>query len=541
MTTRLQTGTLKPKKFFDLLVVADMQSTPSCYTEAVKYSHWRQAMSSEFMALQSQGTWHLTPPPSHTPVLGCRWTFKTKLNPDGTVNRYKARLVAQGFCQEKGVNYQQTFSPVAKMPTIRVLLIISLHRGWPIHQFDINNAFLHGDLQKDVYMKQPQGFIDPQQPNHVCKLRKALYGLKQAPRQWFHKHTSFLQAFGFHFSKADPSLLIYDKNDTQLYLLIYVDDILISGNNKHTLQQLLAQLRQTFSLKQLDNANLFLGIQIQTTATGLFLHQAHYARDIIHSAGLDSSKPVITPISLKEIKSLTDSQPYDNPTFYRQIAGSLQYLTVTRPDIAFATNIICQHMHSPTIFDFKRLKRLIRYIKGTQSHGMQISKGALTLTAYADADWASNSEDRKSISGFCAYLGPNLISWSVKKQSTVAKSSTEAEYRALAAVTSDVIWLRRLLNDFKATQLAPTQIMCDNVSAIALANNPVFHARTKHIEIDHHFISDHITRRTISLNHISSVDQPADILTKPLTGERFTNLRSKLTICNSDRHFEGGC
>ncbi|KAI0527489.1 hypothetical protein KFK09_003090 [Dendrobium nobile] len=300
------------------------------------------------------------------------------------------------------------------MPTIRVLLIISLHRGWPIHQFDINNAFLHGDLQEDVYMKQPQGFIDPQQPDHVCKLRKALYGLKQAPRQWFHKLTYFLQAFGFHFSKADPSLLIYDKNGTQL---------------------------QTFSLKQLDNANLFLGIQIQTSATGLFLHQAHYARDIIHSAGLDSSKPVITPISPKEIKSSTDSQPYDNPTFYRQIAGSLQYLTVTRPDIAFATNIICQHMHSPTISDFKRLKRLIRYIKGTQSYGMQISKGALTLTAYADANWASNSEDRKSISGFSAYLGPNLISWSVKKQSTVAKSSTEAEYRALAAVTSDVIWL----------------------------------------------------------------------------------------------------
>ncbi|XP_020693844.1 uncharacterized protein LOC110107798 [Dendrobium catenatum] len=201
--------------------------------------------------------------------------------------------------------------------------------------------------------------------------------------------------------------------------------------------------------------NLFLGIQIQHTPTGLFLYQAHYAKEILHSSGLDS--PINTLISLKDSRLTTNQSLYENPTFYRQIAGSLQYLTVTRPDIA-----------------------------------LRHQSGQLTLTTYADADWASSIKDRKSITGFCTYLGPNLILWSVKKQTTVAKSSTEAEYRALAATTSDVIWLRRLLHDFHAPQSQPTAIFCYNISAIALGNNPTFHVRTKHIEIDHHFISDHI-------------------------------------------------
>ncbi|PKU65510.1 Retrovirus-related Pol polyprotein from transposon TNT 1-94 [Dendrobium catenatum] len=541
MLTRRQTGHLKPKKVFDLLAVQDSQSSPTSYKAALQLPQWRKAMSEEFMALQRQGTWQLTPLPPNTPVLGSKWTYRTKLNPDGSIARYKARLVAQGFKQQHGVNYEQTFSPVAKMPTIRVLLTISTQRGWPIHQLDINNAFLHGELHEDVYILQPQGFIDPKLPNHVCKLVKAIYGLKQAPRQWFHKLTSFLISFGFHFSKADPSLLLYNKNGISIYFLAYVNDILLTGNHPPTMQQLLNQLQQTFSLKKMQNVDLFLGIQIQQTAHGLFLHQSHYARELIHSAGLDNSKPVSTPISAKCPKISSDTAPYDNITQYRQLAGSLQYLTVTRPDIAFATNLICQQMHCPTVSDFKRLKRLLRYIKGTQTHGLPITPSPLILTTFADADWASNTEDRKSITGFCSYLGSTLISWSVKKQSTVAKSSTEAKYRALAAATSDVIWLKRLLNDFSAPQSKPTPIFCDNVSAIALSNNPIFHARTKHIEIDHHFISDHIQRQAIAITHINSFDQPADILTKPLTGNRFANLRSKLTITSSDDQFEGGC
>ncbi|XP_020672540.1 uncharacterized protein LOC110092365 [Dendrobium catenatum] len=300
------------------------------------------------------------------------------------------------------------------------------------------------------------------------------------------------------------------------------------------------QLQTNFDLKQLGTAKLFLGIQITQTPTGLFLSQSHYARDILLSSGFDSCKPVVTPISLKSSKDIADHTPYDNPTLYHQLAGSLQYLTVTRPDIAFTTNIICQKMHSPTVSDHHLLKCLLRYIKGTMHYGIPLKSGSLHLSTYSDADWAANTEDRKSISAFCTYLGDNLISWSVKKQSTVARSSTEAEYRALAAATSDVLWLRRLMADFQVPQQTPTPIFCDNISTLALANNPVFHARTKHIEIDHHFISDHIKNKTIEVSHISSLDQPADILTKPLNAIRFSLLRDKLTLCLPERSFEGG-
>ncbi|XP_020681624.2 uncharacterized protein LOC110098981 [Dendrobium catenatum] len=427
------------------------------------------------------------------------------------------------------------------MPTIRILLIIALQHHWPLLQFDVNNAFLHGDLKEDVYMLQPPGFIDPTRPNHVCKLNKAIYGLKQAPRQWFHKLTGFLVHFGFCFSHVDPSMMVYNHGTTQLYIIIYVDDLLLTGNHTTTINTLLQGLRDTFDLRQMGQANLFLGIQISYTKTGAFLHQSHYARDILLASGFQDCKPSSTPITASGSSAAHNLQPFDDPKLYRQLAGSLHYLTITRPDLSFAANVICQSMHNPTYTDFLKLKRLIRYIKGTQQLGLPITSGPLELTTYCDADWAANTTDRKSISGFCTFLGSNLVSWSVKKQTTVAKSSTEAEYRALSSALSDVIWLRRLLSDFQISLTSPTQILCDNLSALALAHNPVFHARTKHIEIDHHFIRDHIQKQTVAVSHISSDEQLADILTKSLPVTRFITLRNKLSISSLDAQFAGAC
>ncbi|XP_020688717.2 uncharacterized protein LOC110104091 [Dendrobium catenatum] len=421
------------------------------------------------------------------------------------------------------------------MPTIHILLIIAIHYQWPLQQFDVANVFLHGDLHEEVYMKQPQGFVDRDHPNHVCRLHKALYGQKQAPRQWFRKLTEFLLHFGFQFSRADHSLLVYNKSTTQLYLLIYVDDLLLTGNDRSTINSLLQQLQANFDLKQLDQASLFLGIQISYTATGAFLHQSHYARDILIASGLQDSKPASTPISPSGTRNAPLLTPYDNPTQFRQLAGSLHYLTVTRPDLSFAVNTICQSMHNPTIHDYMRLKRLLRYVKGTQHLGLPITRGSLELTTNCDADWASDATDRNSITEFCTFLGNNILSWSVKKQTTVAKSSTEAEYWALASALSDVIWLRPLLLDFKIPLDKLTTIFCDNASALSLAHNPVFHAQTKHVEIDHHFLSDHIQNHTITAIHLNSEDQIADILTKPLSATRFITLRNKLTISALDR------
>ncbi|PKU82555.1 putative mitochondrial protein [Dendrobium catenatum] len=239
-------------------------------------------------------------------------------------------------------------------------------------------------------------------------------------------------------------------------------------------------------------------------------------------------------MSLKRSSAAVQTTPFPDPHLYQKLAGSLQYLSITRPDIAFTINYICQRMHQPTTNDFQVLKRLLRYIQGTTHLGIPIEPGDLTLRTFADADWAADSSDRRSISGYCTFLGSTIISWSAKKQATVAKSSTEAEYRSVSAATSEVLWLRRLLAELSIPQISPTTIFCDNTSAIALAHNPVFHARTKHIEIDYHFISNHIKAGELNISHVSSIDQVADILTKPLPEDRFNLLRSKLTICSKD-------
>ncbi|KAI0530726.1 hypothetical protein KFK09_000274 [Dendrobium nobile] len=489
---------------------------------------FRTSQSASFLWHSRLGHPHLQLLQQLSRTIPTKWTFRTKLHPDGTLDRYKARLVAQGFKQQCGIDYKETNSPVAKMPTIRIMLAIALHRNWSVLQLDVANAFLHGILHEEVYMKQPQGFIDEAHPNYVCKLHKTIYGLKQAPRERFNTFTGYLQSLGFIFSKSDPSLLLYNTHDIEIYILLYVDDILITGNNTSKISELISKLQMKFSLKELGLISFSLGIQVSHTANGYFLSQEQYAQDVLQAAGLLQSKPAQT---LMDVKPVSDHSTFLNldPVQYRKLAGSLQYLTITRPDIAFATNVVCQHMHQPTGKDFNNLKRLLRYVQGTQQYGLPITKGTLQLHSFSDSDWAADSLDRKSISGFCTYLGNSLISWHVKKQNTVAKSSTEAEYRSLASATSDIIWLRRVLNDFRGSP-TPTILSCDNSSALALANNPVFHARTKHIEIDFHFIRDRILSKEIEVRHLNTLEQPADILTKPLALPRFKTLKDKLTI-----------
>ncbi|PKU80138.1 Retrovirus-related Pol polyprotein from transposon TNT 1-94 [Dendrobium catenatum] len=533
MQTRFKTGNLKPKTVFNLFHQT-IPSDPITYAEAVKEKHWRDAMSVEFQALQTQGTWDLVPPHPNQNVLGSKWIFRTKYLADGTISRYKARLVAQGFNQEYGLDYTETFSPVAKISTVRVLLIVALHHHWPLHQLDVSNAFLHGNLTHQVFMKQPPGFKDNINPTYVCCLKKALYGLKQSPREWYSTLSTYLQSLGFDFSSSDPSLLIYNKNGVSMYFLVYVDDILLTGNCNTSIQNLLKNLSSKFTVRDLGTMSQFLGIQFIHTSYGLQLNQTRFAQTILSRAGMQNCKPISTPSQLKPSSKQTQSGAFSNPTLYRQLAGSLQYLTLTRPDISFAVNKVCQHMQNPLIIHFNDLKRLLRYIQGTLHFGISLfANSKLNLLAYVDSDWAGDSSDRKSTTGYCTFLGSSIVSWSVKKQNAVARSSTEAEYRALASAAAEVTWLRRLLQELNCTQQTATTILCDNTSAIALANNPVLHARTKHIEVDCHFIRNYIKDKTIQLHHISTKDQLADLFTKPLATSRFKLLSSKL-VTSSD-------
>lgn len=268
MVTRGQKGIFKPKKLFSISKYPIPPSVePTCVSKALQHVEWKQAMSDEFMALMKNGTWSLVPPEPHFNIIGNKWVFRLKINPDGSIARYKARLVAKGFHQRPGIDFKDTFSPVIKPQTIKLVLSIAISKKWLLSQMDVNNAFLHGTLSEEVYMSQPPGFIHQNFPHHVCKLHKSLYGLKQAPRAWYNELKSFVVAYGFSNSKSDPSLFIYNKDNVISYFLVYVDDILLTGNDSSSLHNFKQALAKKFSLKDLGTPSHFLGVELLPTST----------------------------------------------------------------------------------------------------------------------------------------------------------------------------------------------------------------------------------------------------------------------------------
>jgi hypothetical protein len=539
MQTRSKSGIFKPKVTYAAQV--DYTTTePTSYTPASKHTQWCTAMDEEFQALQKQGTWSLVPMPANKNVVGCKWVYKLKHNSDGTIARYKARLVAKGFHQQHGIDFDETFSPVIKPPTVRLILSLAVSLKWPLRQLDVKNAFLHGTLKEEVYMTQPQGYIDSVHPNYVCRLHKSIYGLKQAPRAWFESFTSQLLHLGFTASTADSSLFIYKTHTVIAYLLLYVDDIVLTSNTPSFLDHLIQQLSTVFDLKDLGNLHYFLGLQVSRTATSLFIRQTKYAQDLLKRHNMLDCKAAPSPCCPNTRLSLHDGDPLPDPHGYRSMVGALHYLTFTRPDISFAVHQVCQYMSAPTSTHLAAAKRVLRYIRGTLHHGIEFTPGPLTLSAYTDADWAGDPDDRRSTSGFLIYLGSNAITWSAKKQPTVSRSSTESEYRALAFASAELCWIRTLLKDLGIYIHDPPILWCDNVSALAIASNPVFHARTKHIEVDFHFVRERVLRKDLVVKFVSTVDQLADIFTKSLSTHRFLDLRNNLTVPVPVRELEGG-
>lgn len=426
MQTRRKAGIHKPNTRYTLVAPKYAPTIPKNITEAMKHPGWNGAVSDEVNKIHLLHTWELVEPTNEMNILTSRWVFTIKFRPDGTVEVLKARLVARGNEQEEGLDYLETFSPVVRTATIRLVLKVAVTRGWQIKQLDVSSAFLHGDLQEPVYMYQPPGFVDPLKPNHVCKLTKALYGLKQAPRAWFNTFSNFLLEFGFSCSKSDPSLFTYHQNGRSLVLLLYVDDILLTGSHDDLVREALDALHKRFAMKDLGTPKYFLGIEIEQLEGGMFLHQEAYTKDILQQAAMIDCNPMPTPLP-QRIENY-DATPFSEPTYFRCLAGKLQYLTITRPDIQYAVNFVCQRMHLPTVSDFSLLKRILRYLKGTMRLGLKIVKDTdLTLSAYCDSDWAGCKETRRSTTGFCTLLGKDLISWSAKRQPTVSRSSTEAE------------------------------------------------------------------------------------------------------------------
>ncbi|XP_073358374.1 uncharacterized protein [Aegilops tauschii subsp. strangulata] len=454
--TRSQHGIFRPKERTDGTVAwlaacmahttADPTAGPRHFQAALSIPHWRAAMEQEVQALHKNDTWRLVPPVPGVNVIDSKWVFKVKRHANGSIERYKARLVAKGFKQRYGLDYEDTFSPVIKPTTIRLLLSLAVTRGWFLRQLDVQNAFLHGILEEEVYMRQPPGFVDPARPHHLCRLVKALYGLKQAPRAWHARLGSVLRALGFTPSTTDTSLFLLQRPEVMMYLLVYVDDIILISSSDAAADRLVTALSDNFAVKDLGALHFFLGLEVSRSSAGLTLTQKKYSLDLLRRAGMLQCKHAVTPMSATDRLSALygDSLSYDDATEYRSLVGGLQYLTITRPDISYAVNRVCQFLHAPGTSHWSAVKRILRYVCLTASYGLLLQPApSCELSAFSDADWAGSPDDRRSTGGYAVFLGSNLIAWNARKQATVSRSSTEAEYKAVADATAEIIWGRQ--------------------------------------------------------------------------------------------------
>lgn len=509
------------------LVHQESAVEPTSYTQASKQPLWVEAMTKEINALNANHTWDLVDLPPGKRSIGCKWVYKTKLNDDGSLERCKARLVAKGFTQQYGIDYSETFSPVIKMSSVRCFLALAASRKWTLYQPDVNNAFLHGDLTKEVYMTVPPGISH--KPNQVCRLRKSLYGLKQASRKWFEKLASELIYLGYYQSKNDYSMFVKKSGSTITIVAVYVDDIVVTGDNSADITSLKLHLHRVFSIKDLGILYYFLGIEVGYVHEGIILSQRKFTKDILLECDFDLTKPASTPLPLHLKLSATSGEHYPRPDHYRSLVGKLNYLTYTRPDLSYAVQTLSQYMQTPCVPHYEALCHTLRYVGHSVGQGILLNAAdSLTLQAFSDSDWASCVDSRKSITGYIMLLGNSPVSWKSKKQSTVSRSSAEAEYRAMASAASEVTWLVRLVEELGVTNLKPITLHCDNQSALHIAKNPVFHERTKHIELDCHFTCDKVLEGLLQLSYLPTQHQLADVLTKIIPSPQFKDLLSKL-------------
>ena len=511
-------------------IVQDVE--PTCFDDAVGDAKWEKAMDEEMAALDANETWDLVPLPKDKNVIGCKWVYKVKHNADGSVSRYKARLVAKGYAQAYGIDYEETFSPVAKMATVRAIIAVAASKGWSLHQMDVKNAFLHGDLQEEVYMEQPQGYEDVRHPKYVWKLKKALYGLKQAPRAWHARIVAYLVSIGFHMADADHSLYVRENENGIIIICIYVDDLIVGGDNEAETEHVKTLLKQEFDMKDLGELRYFLGIEIVRTEEGIWLSQRQYALDMLSKYGMADCKPIAMPLDQNLKLRADEGQVLEDVTMYRKIVGSLIYLTISRPDLSYTVGMESQFMQLPRKPHLDSVRRTLRYVSATLDYALLYESGTeLQLYGYTDADWAGSVCDRRSTSGFMFSLRSAAITWSSKKQPTVAlSSSTEAEYRGAAVAACEVAWLQMLLGDLGIQVQVPVVIHCDNLSSIQLARNPVFHARTKHIEVHYHFVRERVLAGDIDLTYVGTDEQVADIFTKALGAEKLRRFRAMLGV-----------
>lgn len=496
------------------------------FEEAARDKKWQTAMDEEIKAIDRNNTWELTELPKGSQPIGVKWVFKRKMNAQGELERYKARLVAKGYKQKEGIDYDEVFAPVVRMETIRLLIAQAAQFKWPIFQMDVKSAFLNGVLEEEVYIEQPPGYMKNGEEKNVLKLKKALYRLKQAPRAWNTRIDTYFKENGFKQCPYEHALYVKKNGGNMLFVALYVDDLIFMGNNGKMILDFKSKMTQEFEMTDLGLMKFFLGLEVRQERTGIFVSQEAYAKEILKKYKMTHCNSVSTPMEPGVKLSKFDGGERVDASKYRSLVGSLRYLTCTRPDISLSVGIVSRFMEEPVYSHWKALKRILRYIQGTVSHGLFYSNMEdYKLIGYSDSDWCGDLDDRKSTSGYVFFMGNTAFAWLSKKQPIVTLSTCEAEYVAASWCVCHAIWLRNLLGELEQQQLGATEIRVDNKSAIELARNPVNHERSKHIDIRFHFIRDHVKEGSVKLVHVASRDQVADIFTKPLPMILFDNYK----------------
>ena len=506
---------------------------PENYEDAQMNPAWQEAMKEEIHMIEKNHTWELVDRPADKNIIGVKWIFRTKLNADSSINKFKARLVVKGYAQVYGVDYSDTFAPVARMDTIRLLLAVAAHKNWKVFQMDVKSAFLNGDLQEEIYVEQPAGFVVQGEEDKVYMLKKTLYGLKHAPRAWYGRIDDYLTGFGFQKSLSESTLYVKKIDDDVLIVSLYVDDLLVTGSNLQQIERFKQDMMQAFEMSDLGLMSFFLGMEIKQSRGVIFIGQEKYAKEILKKFQMENCKPTATPMNQKDKFSKEDGTARVNEEKYRSLIGCLLYLTATRPDILYATNLLSRFMHCLSELHMRAAKRILRYIKGTCSFGVKFMQcKTLKLHGFSDSDWGGFIDDMKSTSGFCFNLGSTIFSWSSKKQSIVAQSTAEAEFIAATAAVNQALWLQKLLRDLHMEEEEATEISVDNQAAIAISNNLVFHGKTKHFNIKLYFIREVQKNGDVKLLYCRTEDQMTDLFTKALPANRFEFLTRLIGVCS---------
>ncbi|GJW00602.1 putative ribonuclease H-like domain-containing protein [Tanacetum coccineum] len=508
------------------------QHEPKKISEALEDESWVDAMQEELLQFEIQKVWILVDLPYGKKAIGTKWVYRNKKDERGVVVRNKARLVAQGHRQEEGIDYDEVFAPVARLEAIRIFLAFASYMGFIVYQMDVKSAFLYGKIDEEVYVSQPPGFQDPKSPQKVYKVVKALYGLHQAPRAWYATLSTFLLKNGYRRGTIDKTLFLKKNKNDIILVQVYVDDIIFGSTKKSWCDEFEALMKSRFQMSSMGELTFFLGLQVKQKPNGIFISQDKYVDEILKKFDFASVKTANTPIETQKPLVKDEKASDVDVHLYRSMIGSLMYVTASRPDIMFAVCACSRFQVTPKTSHLTAVKRIFRYLKGKPKLGLWYPRESIfDLESYSDSDYAGANLDRKSTTRGCQFLGRRLITWQCKKQTIVATSTTEAEYVVAASCCGQVLWIQNQMLNY-GFNFTNTKIYIDNESTICIVKNPVYHSKTKHIAIRHHFIRDAYEKKLIQVLKIHTNENVADLLTKAFDVSRFQFLVVSIGMVN---------